>query len=150
MGAYSSIAARRMFAQPDLRFYPHFGDVFDAVESGEIEYGVLPIENSSAGSVSAVYDLMKKHNFYIAAALKLRIDHCLVAKGPIPLQKVTKVYSHEQGINQCSAFSPNIPTCPRRYSPTPRRRRSLWPIPLMIPWPPSPPKRRPSFMGCIF
>ena len=59
-GAYSSIAARRMFAQPDLRFYPHFGDVFDAVESGEIEYGVLPIENSSAGSVSAVYDLMKK------------------------------------------------------------------------------------------
>ncbi len=109
MGAYSSIAARRMFAQPDLRFYPHFGDVFDAVESGEIEYGVLPIENSSAGSVSAVYDLMKKHNFYIAAALKLRIDHCLVAKGPIPLQKVTKVYSHEQGINQCLGLFSQYP-----------------------------------------
>ncbi|MBC8571151.1 bifunctional chorismate mutase/prephenate dehydratase [Zongyangia hominis] len=101
MGAYSSIAARRMFPQPDLRFYRHFADVFDAVDQGEIDFGVLPIENSSAGSVGEVYDLMKAHDFSIAAALKLRIDHCLVAKDSMDIGKITKVYSHEQGINQC-------------------------------------------------
>lgn len=104
LGAYSSIAARRLFPAPDLRFYRRFDDVFDAVERGEVEFGVLPIENSSAGSVSAVYDLMKAHNFYIAAALKLRIDHCLVAKRKRDLSEITKVYSHEQGINQCRAL----------------------------------------------
>ena len=58
-GAYSEQAARRLFAEPDIRFVAAFDDVFRAVERGETPYGVLPIENSTAGSVAAVYDLMR-------------------------------------------------------------------------------------------
>ncbi|MEG1778908.1 MAG: prephenate dehydratase domain-containing protein, partial [Oscillospiraceae bacterium] len=101
-GAYSHIAARTVFKQSAITFYKTFSDVFEAVQSGKADFGVLPIENSTAGSVNEVYDLMSHYRFYIAKSVKLKIDHCLVAcEGTTP-QSIKRIYSHEQGLRQCS------------------------------------------------
>ena len=70
-GAYAQIACSRMFKSPDITYYRNFEDVFRAVDSGECQYGVLPIENSTAGSVYAVYDLMQKYNFFIVRSARM-------------------------------------------------------------------------------
>lgn len=103
-GAYSHIAARRLFEEEALCFYPRFEDVFDAVLSGAADFGVLPVENSNAGSVVDVYELLKKHNIYIAKRISLKIDHCLAALPETELSQVKEVYSHQQAIQQCSHF----------------------------------------------
>lgn len=103
-GAYSCKAAGRLFEEPTIRHYKHFADVFDAIEKGECRYGVLPIENSTAGSVTEIYDLMSKHRFYIVRALKLDIDHCLLAKSGTRVENITEIVSHKQALMQCSAF----------------------------------------------
>ena len=85
--------------------------VFNAVESGLCRYGVLPIENSSAGSVTEVYDLMVRHKFYIVKSIKLHISHALLAKPGVKLEDVKEVVSHTQALQQCSNFlkaNPNI------------------------------------------
>ena len=76
-GANSYEAAQRLFPESDLTAYKSFEDVFKAVENGECGYGVLPVENSTAGSVAAVYDLILRYRFYIVGALDLAIDYCL-------------------------------------------------------------------------
>ena len=76
-GANSYEAAQRLFPESDLTAYKSFDDVFRAVEDGECGYGVLPVENSTAGSVAAVYDLILRYRFYIVGALDLPIDYCL-------------------------------------------------------------------------
>lgn len=103
-GAYSQIACRRLFAYPDIRYCASFEDVVLAVESGECRYGVLPIENSSYGSVVDVYDLMKRYEFFIVRALKLRIQHDLLAKPGTKLEDIREVFSHGQAIGQCGRF----------------------------------------------
>lgn len=103
-GAYSCKAAERLFEHPDIQHYTHFADVFTAIEREECRYGVLPIENSTAGSVTEIYDLMSKHRFYIVRALKLDIDHCLLAKRGTKLQDITEIVSHKQALLQCAAF----------------------------------------------
>lgn len=110
-GAYSFEACHKLFGQPELSFFPSFEEVFEAVDSGRCEYGVVPIENSSAGSVTAVYDLMRKYNLFIVKGVKLKIDHCLLTKSDLPLEQITDLYSHEQAIHQCAEFlkeHPNI------------------------------------------
>ena len=62
-GAYSQIAAEKLFKVPDIEYYPDFKAVFEAVKEGRCRYGVLPLENSTAGSVNLVYDLMMEYNF---------------------------------------------------------------------------------------
>ena len=79
-GSYSSLAAERLFELSDIMYFRNFENVFQAVEKGLCEYGVLPIENSSAGSVNNIYDLMKQHRFYIVKSVKLRVQHCLLTK----------------------------------------------------------------------
>jgi len=106
-GAYSYEAAKKMFAQPQISYYDSFLEVFQAVESGECEYGILPIENSSAGSVLAVYDLMKRFNFYICKSLRLSVSHKLLACGNASFETITDVYSHSQALSQCSDFFEN-------------------------------------------
>lgn len=101
-GAYSGIAAKRLFEIPDLTYFKSFEGVFNAVESGLCEYGVLPIENSTAGSVSSVYDLMKKHKFYIVKSIRQKISHCLLTKNSGA--KIEKVYSHGQALSQCAEY----------------------------------------------
>ena len=103
-GAYSHSAAERLFQLPDIEFCKTFEDVFAAVENGEVEYGVLPIENSSYGSVVSVYNLMQHYNFYIVKSLRLRINHKLLAKPGTRMSQVKEIFSHEQAIGQCSKF----------------------------------------------
>ena len=103
-GAYSSIACERLFKQPDIMFFKTWEGVFAAVQQGLCQYGILPIENSTAGSVNHVYDLMNRYKFYIVKSLRMKVDHNLLAKGGVQLSDVKEIFSHEQAINQCSDF----------------------------------------------
>lgn len=103
-GAYSQIACEKLFRMPNVFYCSTFDAVFSAIESGFCRYGVIPLENSTAGSVNAVYDLMMRHNFRIVRSVRLKVDHNLLAKKGVKLEDVREIYSHEQAINQCSAF----------------------------------------------
>ena len=103
-GAYSQKAADRMFEFADILYMNSFNDVFNAVEKGMCPFGVLPIENSTAGSVTQVYDLMEKHHFHIVRAVRLRIDHQLLALPGVKMEDIREVVSHEQALRQCGQF----------------------------------------------
>lgn len=103
-GAYSQLACEKIFANPMIMYFKTFDGVFQAIDQGLCQYGILPIENSTAGSVTKVYDLMIQHNFYIARTFRLKIDHNLLANPGARLEDIKEIYSHEQAINQCSAF----------------------------------------------
>lgn len=103
-GAYSQIVCDKLFKAPDIQFYPTFERVFQAVEQGECRYGVLPIENSTAGSVKGVYDLMDKYNFSIVRSARMRISHNLLARPGVRLEDVREVVSHEQALGQCAGY----------------------------------------------
>ena len=101
-GAYSQIACEKIFKSPFILYLKNFDGVFNAIEQGLCQYGILPIENSSAGSVKKVYDLMIHHNFSIVRTFRLKIDHNLLANPGATLEGIKEVYSHEQAINQCT------------------------------------------------
>ncbi len=103
-GANSYEAAQRLFPESDLTAYKSFDDVFRAVEDGECAYGVLPVENSTAGSVAAVYDLILRYRFYIVGALDLLIDYCLAGLKQSTLGDIEKVISHPQALSQCEQY----------------------------------------------
>ena len=103
-GAYSQIACDRLFKVPSILYFQSFDHVFKAVESGMCQYGILPIENSTAGSVNAVYDLMIRHNFSIVRSARLKVSHNLLAKPGTKLEDIRDIYSHEQAISQCAGF----------------------------------------------
>ena len=102
-GAYSHQAANRLFALPQILFFQRLDGVFQAVEKGLCRYGVLPIENSSAGSVTEVYDLMKGRDFSIVRGTRLHIVHALLTRGA-KLGQIREVISHEQAVRQCAPF----------------------------------------------
>lgn len=103
-GANSYEAAQRLFPESALVAYKSFEDVFRAVENGECGYGVLPVENSTAGSVAAVYDLILRYRFYIVGALDLAIDYCLAGLRQSTLSDIEKVISHPQALSQCEQY----------------------------------------------
>ena len=103
-GAYSQQACDKLFPHAEIVYFQSFDGVFQAVEKGLCSYGILPIENSSFGSVGSVYDLMKKHHFSIVRSTRLRITHALLAKKGVGLKNIREVFSHEQAIGQCSEF----------------------------------------------
>lgn len=103
-GAYSQIATDKLFSNANIMYFKTFDGVFQAVESGLCEYGMLPIENSSYGSVTQVYDLMADHKFYIIRDYKLKINHQLLVKPGTKLEDIKEIYSHNQAIGQCSQF----------------------------------------------
>lgn len=103
-GAYSGMACEKIFKYPSVSYFKSWTDVVNAVENGLCKYGVLPIENSTAGSVNGVYDLMAEHNFYIVRSVRLKINHCLLANKGAELEDIKEIYSHEQAVNQCSEF----------------------------------------------
>lgn len=103
-GAYSQLACDRLFKAPTILYFQTFDHVFKAVESGMCQYGILPIENSTAGSVNAVYDLMIQHNFHIVRSARLKVSHNLLAKPGVKLEDIKEVFSHEQALNQSSGF----------------------------------------------
>ncbi|WP_312045762.1 bifunctional chorismate mutase/prephenate dehydratase [Anaerotignum sp.] len=108
-GSYAERACGKLFSMPNTMFFNSFESVFNAVEMGLCQYGVLPIENSSAGSVTEVYDLMVRHKFYVVKSLKLHINHALVAKKGIKLSDIKEIISHEQALQQCSEFLKSLP-----------------------------------------
>ena len=103
-GAYSGIAADRLFELADITYFKNFDGVFQAVEKGFCKYGVLPIENSSAGSVNQVYDLMKEHKFYIVKSIRLSISHNLLVNKDTKMEDIKEILSHEQAITQCKGY----------------------------------------------
>ncbi|MDR0321452.1 MAG: chorismate mutase [Treponema sp.] len=100
-GAYSQIACDRLFSEPNIFYFTNFDGVFSAIRNGLCKYGVLPLENSTAGSVNMVYDLMMKYEFKIVRSIRLKIDHNLLAKPGIQKSDIKEIFSHEQAINQC-------------------------------------------------
>ena len=102
-GSYQQQACERLFPYPDILYFDSFDGVFNAVEKGMCQYGILPIENSTAGSVTQVYDLMERHHFYICGAQRLRIDHRLLRR-PGGSGPIAEIVSHEQALRQCSRF----------------------------------------------
>lgn len=108
-GAFSQIACEKIFKNPFIMYFKNFDAVFSAIEQGMCQYGVLPLENSTAGSVKKVYDLMIKHNFSIVRTFRLKVDHNLLANKGAKLNEIKEVYSHEQAINQCSEFLHKLP-----------------------------------------
>ena len=103
-GAYSQIACEKIFKSPFIMYFKNFDAVFTAIEQGLCQYGILPIENSTAGSVNKVYDLMIRHNFSIVRTFRMKIDHNLLTCKGATLADIKEIYSHEQAISQCSDF----------------------------------------------
>lgn len=108
-GAYSQIAAERIFRHPQISYAPTFDAVFRTVEQGLARYGVLPLENSTAGSVNQMYDLMMEHSFHIVRTTRVKIDHNLLALPGAELSSIRDIYSHEQAIGQCAEFLSGLP-----------------------------------------
>ncbi|MEE8441220.1 MAG: 3-deoxy-7-phosphoheptulonate synthase, partial [Spirochaetia bacterium] len=106
-GAYSEMALRRYFHNE--RFTPsacrHFRDVFEAVLDGDATYGVIPIENSLAGSVHENYDLLLRYpDLKITGETKLRVEHSLIGVPGATLEDITAVFSHPQALAQCDDY----------------------------------------------
>ncbi|QGT99337.1 Chorismate mutase I [Candidatus Syntrophocurvum alkaliphilum] len=103
-GANSQFACEKLFSRPTIMYMNSFDAVFTAVDKGLCNYGILPIENNLHGSVTEVYDLMKKYKFYIARSIKLKINHVLLANKGTKLEEINEIYSHEQAFAQCSKY----------------------------------------------
>ena len=103
-GAYSQIACDSIFKSPTILYFNTFEHVFKAVESGMCQYGILPIENSTAGSVNAIYDLMTRHNFSIVRSARLKVSHNLLAKHGVKKEEIKEIFSHQQAISQCAGY----------------------------------------------
>lgn len=108
-GAYSQIAAERIFRHPTISYSPTFDGVLRSVGQGLADYGILPLENSTAGSVNKVFDLMMEYSFYVVRTTRVKVNHNLLAKRGVTLADVRDIYSHEQAINQCAEFLSGLP-----------------------------------------
>ncbi|MBQ2603652.1 MAG: prephenate dehydratase [Clostridia bacterium] len=103
-GSNSHLAAMKIFPNAEVVLQKNFDKVFGKVENNICDFGVLPVENSSAGSVSRVYDLILKYRYYIVGEIELPIEHCLCAIPQTDISNIEHVLSHEQGLAQCSLF----------------------------------------------
>lgn len=103
-GSYSQAAAEKLFEVPEIMFNNSFEGVIRMVTDGLCEYGILPIENSTAGSVNEIYDLLVKYNVHIVRSTRVRVDHQLLAPKGTKLSDIRTIYSHPQAIRQCSHY----------------------------------------------
>ncbi len=114
-GSYSHLASTQFFAhnQEELIFLNKetFNDVVEAVEKGEADYAVLPIENTTSGGINEVYDLLLHTTLSIVGEEKFQVKHCLIGTGGSSLSKLTKIFTHYQGASQCSKFIAALPNC---------------------------------------
>ena len=108
-GAYSQHACTRVFKAPNIMYFASFEGVFRAIDQGLCKYGVLPLENSTAGSVNRIYDLMMQYDFHIVRSVRIKIDHCLLANEGTQLSDIKEIISHEQALAQCEGFLKNLP-----------------------------------------
>ncbi len=103
-GANSQVACDRLLPRGNIVYVKTFSAVVSAVESGFCKFGVLPIENSSNGSVRAVYELLQDHKLSIVRSTRLCIRHELLTLPGVKMEDITEIYSHQQAIGQCSKF----------------------------------------------
>ncbi len=103
-GSYSQQASDHLFSQGRIMYFNTFEEVFDAVEQEICDYGVLPVENSSNGSVKEVYDLMERKHFSIVASYRLLIHHALLAKKGVVEKELREIISHAQALEQCNEY----------------------------------------------
>jgi len=103
-GAYSQQACDKFFPAPSIMYCRSFDGVFSAIESGLCRYGILPIENSLAGSVNSVYDQIIRRKFYIVRSARVKIDHALLVPPGTRPEDIREICSHEQAVQQCSSF----------------------------------------------
>jgi chorismate mutase/prephenate dehydratase len=111
--AYSALATGKYLAgrglNGDLRGHQTFRDAVTALLAGDADLAVLPIENTTAGSINEVYDLLRESPVYVVGEETWKVDHCLAGPAEIPLSAVTRVLSHPQGLEQCSVFLSSLP-----------------------------------------
>jgi chorismate mutase/prephenate dehydratase len=114
-GAYSHLAAMRHFGPRGgnvlFRGYPSFRAMMEAVRDAQAHFGVLPIENTTAGSINDAYDLLAQMDLSIVGEEVQRVDHCLVAIEQVPLSSIRRLFSHPQALAQCSNFLATLPDC---------------------------------------
>ncbi|HKS33077.1 MAG TPA: bifunctional chorismate mutase/prephenate dehydratase [Enterobacteriaceae bacterium] len=112
-GSYSHLAARQYAARHFEEFIesgcPKFADIFNQVETGQADYAVVPIENTSSGAINDVYDLLQHTSLAIVGELTIPIDHCVLVSGSTDLSQIETVYSHPQPFQQCSQFLNRYP-----------------------------------------
>src|SRR5262245_18694854 len=103
-GAYSEQAVFDYFGEVETQPSESFDVVFDAVVSDECEFGLIPIENSLAGSIHQNYDLLLRHDLHIAGEYLLRVQHCLIALPGVTKEEIKKAISHPQALGECAAY----------------------------------------------
>lgn len=103
-GAYSEAAARRFDPRAETLPCERFEQVFAAVDGGQADRGILPIENSTGGSIHRNYDLLLEYDLPVVAEVLLQVSHNLLAYPGTTLEAIRKVYSHPQGLAQCERF----------------------------------------------
>jgi len=105
LGAYSESAVYSFFGQSvDVKPCKSFGEVFESVKNGDVDYGVVPIENSIEGSVNRTYDLFLEYDLKVCGEIIIRISHCLIAHKGTSIDSIKTVYSHPQALAQCRKF----------------------------------------------
>lgn len=117
-GSYANEAADNLFPGREIHYQKSHNDVFCALDSGIVDIGILPVENSSAGSVTEVYDLIMKYRFSIIAATTVQIRHCLAAPKGASIETLKTVTSHPQALSQCSKAIKELGLEPIQYSNT--------------------------------
>ncbi len=108
-GAFGYEAARAYFSQerhrkPDFIPYRSFADVFHAVEVGDVDYGLVPLENSQAGSINDVHDLLLQYNLFVIGEISYRVNQCLLCLPGQQLRDIKRVMSHPQALVQSDVF----------------------------------------------
>ncbi|MDP7593920.1 MAG: prephenate dehydratase [Litorilituus sp.] len=107
-GSYSYLASHRYFSRRAEKIIEsgcqNFSDILQQVESGQVDYGMLPIENTSSGSINEVYDLLQHTNLSIVGEITQPIEHCLLTAVNTRLEKIKTIYAHGQPFAQCSNF----------------------------------------------
>jgi len=117
-GAYTHMACQALFIDPDIRFYPHFGDVAAAIVAGEVAYGVLPVENSSAGQVGEVLESIAHYGLFIAQSVDIKVEHCLCIHPDTDPDSVHTALSHPQALAQCKRYLAGRGLTPKTASNT--------------------------------
>lgn len=115
MGAYSQLAGEKFFSEQldscNFDGYKTFADVITAVENGQADFAMLPIENTTAGSINAVYDLLLSTKLSIVGEEIFSVEHCLLTLKKVPLSSIRRIYSHYQALAQCSEFIGRLKGC---------------------------------------
>lgn len=118
-GAYSHLASQKFFARekisPTYHGYGTFQELVRAVESGGVDYALLPVENTTAGSINEVYDLLSEADLSIVGEEIFPVEHCLLALEDVEISNIRRVFSHPQALAQCVKFLSTLENCQREY-----------------------------------